>query len=125
MTIDLVLRAARLACAAATLLLACAPAIVRAQETFPSRPIELIVPWGPGGGSDITGRMVAKYLEAELKVPVPVVNPGPLSYKLIETFLALGLTHGRAAYPAPVEPRLDMLHRMMRAGARAETGAAG
>ena len=77
MTIDLVLRAARLACAAATLLLACAPAMVRAQETFPSRPIELIVPWGPGGGSDITGRMVAKYLEAELKVPVPVVNqPG-------------------------------------------------
>ena len=49
----------------------------RAQETFPSRPIELIVPWGPGGGSDITGRLVAKFLEAELKVPVPVMNlPG-------------------------------------------------
>ena len=48
-----------------------------AQAVFPSRPIEVIVPWGPGGGSDITGRMVAKFLEAELKVAAPVVNlPG-------------------------------------------------
>lgn len=56
---------------------------------------------------------------------MPVVNPGPLSYKLIETFLALGLSHGRAAYPAPVEPRLDLLQRMMRAGAEAEAVAGG
>lgn len=48
-----------------------------AQEVYPSRPIEVIVPWGPGGGSDITGRIVAKFLEAELKVSAPVVNvPG-------------------------------------------------
>ena len=48
-----------------------------AQENYPSRPIEVIVPWGPGGGSDISGRMVSKFLEAELKVPAPVVNmPG-------------------------------------------------
>ena len=46
-------------------------------DTYPSRPLEIIVPWGPGGGSDITGRMVSKYLESELKVPVPVANmPG-------------------------------------------------
>lgn len=46
-------------------------------DTYPSKPIEIIVPWGPGGGSDITGRMVSKYLESELKVPVPVANmPG-------------------------------------------------
>lgn len=48
-----------------------------AQENYPSRPIEVIVPWGPGGGSDISGRMVSKFLEAELKVAAPVVNmPG-------------------------------------------------
>lgn len=70
-----------------------------------------------------TMHQAAEYLAAEL--PVPVVNPGPLSYKLIETFLALGLSHGRTAYPAPVEPRLELLHRMMRAGAEAEAGAGG
>ena len=47
---------------------------VRSQETYPSRAVEVIVPWGPGGGSDITGRMVAKYLEAELKISAPVQN---------------------------------------------------
>jgi putative tricarboxylic transport membrane protein len=48
-----------------------------AQEKYPSRPIELIVPWGPGGGSDQTARMLATLLEQELKVSVPVVNvPG-------------------------------------------------
>ncbi len=48
-----------------------------AQEAYPSRPIEMIVPWGPGGGSDQTGRKVAKLLENELKVSLPVVNvPG-------------------------------------------------
>jgi tripartite-type tricarboxylate transporter receptor subunit TctC len=62
---------------ALALLTACALAPAVAQEAFPARAIEVIVPWGPGGGSDITGRMVAKFLEAELKVPVPVVNlPG-------------------------------------------------
>lgn len=48
-----------------------------AQEKYPSRPIEFIVPWGPGGGSDQTARMLANLLETELKVSVPVVNvPG-------------------------------------------------
>jgi tripartite-type tricarboxylate transporter receptor subunit TctC len=58
--------------------LACGLQAASAQpEVFPSRALEIIVPWGPGGGSDVTGRLVSKYLEAELKVPVPVVNqPG-------------------------------------------------
>ena len=54
-----------------------AMAVAIAQEVYPSRPIEMIVPWGPGGGSDQTGRKVAKLLENELKVSLPVVNvPG-------------------------------------------------
>jgi allantoin racemase len=65
-----------------------------------------------------TMHQAGEYLAAHL--PVPVVNPGPLTYKLVETFLALGLRHGRDVYPAPVEPRLEMLHAMMAAGARAE-----
>ena len=48
-----------------------------AQEKFPSRPIEFIVPWGAGGGSDQTARMLAQLLEKELGVSVPVINtPG-------------------------------------------------
>ena len=48
-----------------------------AQEVYPTRSIEMIVPWGPGGGSDQTGRKIAKLLENELKASLPVVNvPG-------------------------------------------------
>jgi tripartite-type tricarboxylate transporter receptor subunit TctC len=50
---------------------------VAAAETYPSRPIEFIVPWGAGGGSDQTARELSKLLQPELKVSVPVVNvPG-------------------------------------------------
>ncbi|MBE2278500.1 MAG: hydrogenase expression protein HupH [Rhodobacteraceae bacterium] len=52
------------------------------------------------------------------RLPVPLINPGPLTYKLVETMLALGLTHSRAAYPRPVSPELGLLHAMMD-GARA------
>ncbi len=57
--------------------LAAGPTPALAQERYPARPIEVIVPWGPGGGSDITARRVARFLETELKVSFPVLNvPG-------------------------------------------------
>jgi len=59
------------------------------------------------------------YLQQRL--PVPVVNPGPLSYKMAEAALGLGLTHSRVAYPKPMFPRLDMLQAMLAAG-RASPG---
>ncbi|MGR3492818.1 MAG: Bug family tripartite tricarboxylate transporter substrate binding protein [Shimia sp.] len=43
-------------------------------DTYPERPITLIVPWGAGGGTDATGRMMASLLEGELGQPVNVVN---------------------------------------------------
>ena len=45
-----------------------------AAQSYPTRPVELIVTWGPGGGADQTGRMIGKLLEPLLKVSVPVDN---------------------------------------------------
>jgi tripartite-type tricarboxylate transporter receptor subunit TctC len=45
-----------------------------AQEKFPSRPIEMVVNFGPGGGADVMGRMIAKLLESRLGVSIPVSN---------------------------------------------------
>lgn len=51
--------------------------VLAAAETFPSRPITFIVPWGPGGGADQLARIASKLIEPELKVSVPVINmPG-------------------------------------------------
>jgi allantoin racemase len=51
------------------------------------------------------------------KLPVPVINPGPISYKMTEAILSAGLTHSRAAYPSPIVPQPEMLHAMMRSAA--------
>lgn len=45
-----------------------------AQEKYPSRPIEVIVTFGPGGGADAMGRKMSQLLEPVLKVPLPVSN---------------------------------------------------
>jgi tripartite-type tricarboxylate transporter receptor subunit TctC len=48
-----------------------------AQELYPSRPVEIIVPWGPGGGADQLARLTAKLVEPILKTSFPVINtPG-------------------------------------------------
>jgi tripartite-type tricarboxylate transporter receptor subunit TctC len=67
-------RRALLQVSAAPLLLS---ATAFAQERYPTRPIETIVPWGPGGGADQTARKISRLLETSLKVSLPVVNvPG-------------------------------------------------
>jgi Asp/Glu/hydantoin racemase len=53
------------------------------------------------------------YLSDNLNVPV--INPGPLTYKLVEAMLGLGLAHSRAAYPASPVPRTEMIAAMMAA----------
>lgn len=46
----------------------------RSERTFPDQPITLVCPWSPGGGTDRVSRQIAVELEAELGVPVNVVN---------------------------------------------------
>lgn len=59
------------ACVGPTLAASPAPA------EYPERPIELIVPWGPGGGADQLARLVSKLAEPQLGQSIPVVNvPG-------------------------------------------------
>jgi tripartite-type tricarboxylate transporter receptor subunit TctC len=49
-----------------------APAL--AQAPWPNRPIRLVVPYPPGGASDIAGRLQAEILQAALGVPCVVDN---------------------------------------------------
>jgi tripartite-type tricarboxylate transporter receptor subunit TctC len=57
--------------------LAGAASSVAVRAEFPERPIEFVVPWGPGGGADQVARKLGKLLEPKLKVSIPVINvPG-------------------------------------------------
>ncbi len=49
-------------------------AAAAAQAQYPQRPVQLIVPWGAGGGTDATARIIGTLLEKELKQPFNVVN---------------------------------------------------
>ena len=52
-------------------------ATAQAQQDFPNRQIELVVPYGPGGGTDTMSRIVGQRVSEILKVPVVIVNkPG-------------------------------------------------
>ncbi len=57
--------------------LAAAGTGVRAQSDWPSRPIKLVSPYGAGGASDISLRMIGEYLAKTLKTQMVVENkPG-------------------------------------------------
>jgi tripartite-type tricarboxylate transporter receptor subunit TctC len=45
-------------------------------ETFPSKPVTMIVPFPAGGGSDILARIMAEHMRASLGQPVIVENVG-------------------------------------------------
>jgi tripartite-type tricarboxylate transporter receptor subunit TctC len=61
-------------CAAALLVLS--PLAAGAQD-YPTKPIEIVVPLTPGGGTDLIARLVADYMGKKWAQPILVVNkPG-------------------------------------------------
>lgn len=55
----------------------CGATVVHAQEPYPSQTIRLIVPFAPGGATDIVARLIGQNIAAQLGKPVVVDNrPG-------------------------------------------------
>ena len=67
-------------------------------QAYPSRPVTVVVPWGAGGGTDATARIVAALLEKELGQPFNVVNrtggSGVVGHSAIATAAPDGYTIG-------------------------------
>ncbi len=81
-----------------------------ALAAFPDRPITLIVPWGAGGGTDSTARIIASLLEKDLGQPVNVVNrtggSGVVGHSAIANAKPDGYTIGMATV------EIGMMHWM-------------
>ena len=67
--------------------------LVNAQE-FPSQPIRIVIPYAPGGGSDILARPVAVDMSQRLKQPVIIDNKGGAGGNIGAQFVARSAPDG-------------------------------
>lgn len=58
---------------------------------------------------------------AEAVAPIPVINPGPLAFKMAETAVRLGLKHSRVAHPRPHVDKRHLYRVMLEAAAATVT----
>jgi tripartite-type tricarboxylate transporter receptor subunit TctC len=91
-------------------LVAAWPSPASAQAKVPSRPVQFIVPWAAGGGTDRIARMVAALLEKELGQPVAVVNREGGGGALGHTAGATAASDGHTITMVTIE--LTMMHWM-------------
>ena len=88
--------ARHIAAAAAALLAVTSP--IAARAAWPERPVTLVVPWGAGGGTDATARIIGSLLEKEIGQPVTVVNrtggSGVVGHQAISSAAPDGYTIG-------------------------------
>ncbi|MEI8313517.1 MAG: tripartite tricarboxylate transporter substrate-binding protein, partial [Verrucomicrobiota bacterium] len=52
------------------------PALCFSQSAYPSRPVKLVVPFAPGGATDLVGRLIAQKLTDAMKQQFLVENRG-------------------------------------------------
>src|SRR5712675_1628743 len=50
--------------------------MMAAAQSYPNKPVRLIVPFPPGGSNDVVGRMIAAQLSTRLDKPIIVENQG-------------------------------------------------
>lgn len=62
--------------------------------TYPSRAVELIVPYAPGGASDVIARALAPHLQAELGATIIVSNRGGANSAIAAAYLARASNDG-------------------------------
>jgi tripartite-type tricarboxylate transporter receptor subunit TctC len=78
-------------------------------QNYPDRPIKLVVPYAPGGGTDVTARLIAKMLTSGFSQPVSVENKAGAGGIIGQEFVARALPDGytllfSAAGPLTISP---------------------
>ena len=93
--------------AIATALALCAHVAIAQDDvanTYPSKPIRLIVPYAPGGGTDVLARLAAKEISDRLGQPVVVENRAGASGIAGTEFVAKSAPDGYTLLMAPSGP---------------------
>src|SRR2546427_4840907 len=77
---------------------------VSAQPTYPSRPIELIIPFPPGGPADTAARIIQPRLSAALGVPIVLINKAGGGGALAADYVAKSKPDGYTVFAATNAP---------------------
>lgn len=117
------MNAKRILCLAASIVMLAGTGIASAQQ-YPSRPLRMIVPFAPGGSTDIMGRLVGQRLGDALGQQIVVDNRGgagtmigteiaakspPDGYTLLLTNVAFTINPGLHGKRLPYDPHRDFL----------------
>ena len=76
--------------------------IAHAQDTYPNKPLRLLVPYPPGGVTDYASRTVAERLGRELGQSVVVENRAGAASTIASNLTARAAPDGYTVYAAPV-----------------------
>jgi tripartite-type tricarboxylate transporter receptor subunit TctC len=85
-------------------------------QSYPSKPIRLIVPWPPGGGVDTTGRMIAQPLSVRLGQPVVVENRPGAGGNIGTESAARAAPDGYSLLMGSISPNAANIHLYSRLG---------
>jgi tripartite-type tricarboxylate transporter receptor subunit TctC len=87
------------------------PLRANAQQRFPTRPVTLVIPFAPGGDTDIRARLLQPYLQKNLGQTVVMVNKpgagGVIGYDMIAKAVPDGYTVGATNFPSAYSPILE------------------
>lgn len=78
------------------------PGAARANAAWPARAIQLIVPWPPGGATDLTLRILAEEAQALLGSPVIIINKPGAAGTLVATALKNAEPDGHTIGQVPI-----------------------
>jgi len=77
---------------------------VSAQSAYPNRPIELVIPFPPGGPADTAARIIHPKLSATLGVPITLVNKAGGGGALAADYVAKSKPDGYTVFAATNAP---------------------
>jgi|LakMenEpi03Aug12_release.lakeMendotaPanAssembly.Ray.scaffolds.fasta_scaffold268320_2 tripartite-type tricarboxylate transporter receptor subunit TctC len=107
---------------ASAVIMACVPLLGKASS-FPDRPVKIVVPFAPGGPTDLLARALGKYLQADVGQPFLVENRAGAGGIVGSTYVAkakpdgytlLLVANGHAILPSttanlPFDPQKDFM----------------
>jgi len=92
--------------------LSCFMFLLSYAAEYPIKPITVIVPYGPGGGTDLTARVLAKEAEKYIDQAFVVINRDGASGTIGATEAALAKPDGYTIFFAPTDPLCTKPHQM-------------